>query len=86
MDSVSNELKQTPPAVDKAKAIIKDGEKLINTRQKHTKIADISEFGWAIYEKRLFRTSGNAGKSKSRRTPLKTQGKRLGLYRRLAPY
>ena len=51
MDSVSNALEQTPPAVEKAKTLIKEGEKLIDTRQKHIKIADRSEFGWATVAK-----------------------------------
>ena len=47
VDSVSSALSQTPPAVEKAKALIKEGEKLIEVRQKHIKIADRSEYGWA---------------------------------------
>lgn len=47
VNSVSSALSQTPPAVEKAKALIKEDEKLIEVRQKHIKIADRSEYGWA---------------------------------------
>ena len=72
VDSVTGALEQTPPAVEKAKALIKEGNKLIDVRQKHIKIADRSEYGWATVaeyeedelaansddEKRLFRAEG----------------------------
>ena len=96
VDSVSNALEQRPPAVEKAKTLIKEGEKLIDTRQKHIKIADRSEFGWATVaeyeedeladnsddEKRLFRAEGSAGSKQSGRMPLMTRGKRVGLCRK----
>ena len=47
VDSVTSALDQTPPAIEKAKTLIKEGEKLIDVRQKHIKIADRSEYGWA---------------------------------------
>ena len=70
MDSVGKVLEQ-------AKALIKEGKNLIDIRQKHIKIANRSEFGWATvveYEedelaensdddKRLFRQKG--GKEKA---------------------
>ena len=40
LDSVATALGQTPPAVEKAKDILKEGEKIIDTRQKNIKIAD----------------------------------------------
>ena len=33
--------------MEKAKALIKEGEKLLDVRQKHIKIADRSAYGWA---------------------------------------
>ena len=82
VDSVTSALNQTPPAVEKAKALIKEGEKMIDVRQKHIKIADRSEYGWATVaeyeedeladnsddEKRLFRAEGSAGRKLKRKT------------------
>ena len=76
LDSATAALGQTPPAVEKAKAVLKEGEKLIDARQKNIKIADRSEHGWATVaeyeedeladnsddEKRLFRAEVRAGK------------------------
>ncbi len=43
-------LGQTPPAVEKAKTVLAEGEKLIVERQKLIRIADRSEHGWATVE------------------------------------
>ena len=43
-------LDSTPPAVEKAKEASKEGEGLITTRHKVNRIADCSEFGWAMVE------------------------------------
>ena len=67
---------KTPPAVEKAKTLLEEGEKLILDRQKHIRIADRSEYGWATVdeyveneladgsddEKRLSRADARAGK------------------------
>ena len=69
-------LSETPPAVEKAKTLLEEGEKLILDRQKHIRIADRSENGWATVdenvedeladgsddEKRLSRADARAGK------------------------
>ena len=44
---IDSALKQTPPTVEKNRAAIQEGERLIDIRQKNIKIADISEHGWA---------------------------------------
>ena len=73
VDSVTAALDQTPPAVEKARSFMKEGEKLIDARQKNIKIADRSEHGWATVaeyeladnsddEKRLFRADQRAGR------------------------
>lgn len=76
LDSAAAALGQTPPAVEKARDILKEGEKLIDVRQKNIKIADRSEHGWATVaeyeedeladnsddEKRLFRAEVRAGR------------------------
>ena len=43
-------LDERPTAVEKAKALLKEGEKLINERQKHIRVADRSDNGWATVE------------------------------------
>ena len=43
-------LEEHPPAVEKAKTLLEEGEKLIVERQKHIKIADRSDNGWATVE------------------------------------
>lgn len=74
-DAVSA-LSETPPAVEKAKTLLEEGEKVIVDRQKHIRIADRSENGWATVEeyvedeladgsddeKRLNRADARAGK------------------------
>ena len=69
-------LDKTPPAVEKAKTALVEGEKLIAVRQKLIKIADRSEHGWSTVdeymddeladnsddEKRLFRAEQRAGR------------------------
>ncbi len=43
-------LEQPPPAVEKAKTVLAEGEKLIFERQKLIRIADRSEqLGWATF-------------------------------------
>ena len=46
-DSPAIVLGKTLPAVEKAKTILKEGEKLIDVRQKKIEIDDRSEHGWA---------------------------------------
>ena len=43
-------LDEHPPAVEKAKTLLEEGEGLILERQKHIKIADRSENGWATVD------------------------------------
>ena len=54
VDAATSALEQTPPALEKARAFLKEGKKLITLRQKNILIADRSEHGWvtvAEYEK-----------------------------------
>ena len=37
-------------AVEKAKSALKDGKELLTCRQKLLKLADRSEYGWAIWK------------------------------------
>ena len=88
-DSIDSALKQTPPAIEKARAAVQEGEKLIDVRQKNIKIADRSEHGWATVaeyeedeladnsddEKRLFRAEVRK-KQKSVRDVKKKGGSR----------
>ena len=99
VDSVASALDQDPPAVEKAKTLIKEGEKMIDVRQKHIKIADRSEFGWATVaeyeedeladnsddEKRLFRAEGSAGRKLKRKTKDFTR-KKGGTFKRYPAY
>ena len=76
LDSVKTALHETPPAIEKAKFAIGEGEKLINDRQKLIRIADRSEHGWATVEeyeddeladnsddeKKLFKAEARAGR------------------------
>ena len=43
VDAATSALEQTPPAVEKARTLLKEGEKLITLRQKNILIADRSE-------------------------------------------
>ena len=66
----------TPPAVERAREALKEGEDLIVARQKAIRIADRSEYGWATVEeyeedelaansddeKRLYRAEMRAGR------------------------
>ena len=75
-------LVQQPPAVEKARAALQEGQKLIELRQKLIKIADRSEHGWATVaeyeedeladnsddEKRLFRAEARAGRRSKQKT------------------
>ena len=76
LNTVASALQQTPPAIEKARTVLQEGEKLINLRQKNILIADRSEHGWATVaeyeedeladnsddEKRLFRAEVRAGR------------------------
>ena len=69
-------LGSAPPAIEKAKEALREGEKLLKDRQKLIRIADRSEYGWATVseyeedeladgsddEKRLYRAELRAGK------------------------
>ena len=46
VDNVGTALDQTPPAVEKIRSLVNEGEKLLD-RQENIKIADRSEYGWA---------------------------------------
>ena len=51
-------LDKQPPAVEKEKSLLEEGEKLIVERQKHIRIADHSDNGWATVEETcMWRTS-----------------------------
>ena len=77
VDNVRTALDQTPPAVEKIRSLVNEGEKLLDTRQNNIKIADRSEYGWATVaeyeegelaansgdEKRLQRAEQSAGRS-----------------------
>ena len=84
MEDIDSALKQTPPAVEKARSIVVEGMKSLKSRQKHIRIVDRSEFGWAAVEeyvedeladgeddeKRIQRAEFRAGKKlKSARGP-----------------
>ena len=47
VESAVAALELPSPAVEKARTLLKGGEKLIDARQKNIKIADRSEHGWA---------------------------------------
>ena len=68
-------LDEWPAAVEKAKQLLEEGEKLINECQKHIRIADRFDNGWATleyvedeladnedHEKHLLRADARAGK------------------------
>ena len=48
--SAINSLDSAPPAVERAKEALKEGERLLVARQKAIRIADRSEFGWATVD------------------------------------
>ena len=74
--TASASLASAPPSVEKAKEALKEGEALINARQKVIRIADRSEYDWATVEeyeedeladnsddeKRLYRAELHAGR------------------------
>ena len=88
--SVDAALAQRPPAVEKARTLLQEGQKLIVIRQKKIKIADRSENGWATVkeyeedeladnsedEKRLFRAEARAGRSKRQKQNAKNSNAR----------
>ena len=76
INAAQSSLDSMPPDIDKAKKALEEGEELITNRQKHIKVADRSEFGWATVEeyvadeladnsddeKRLFKAEARAGR------------------------
>ena len=76
ISSAANSLDSAPPAVERAKEELRDGERLLVARQKAIRIADFSEYGWATVdeyeedklaensddEKRLYRVEMRAGR------------------------
>lgn len=74
--AAASSLDATPPEVEKARNLLKEGEELIKERQKLIKVADRSEHGWATVEeyvadeladdsddeKRLFKAEARAGR------------------------
>ena len=48
IESTQKNLSSTPPAIEKTKEALKEGEQLIKDRQKMIRIADRSDYGWAI--------------------------------------
>ena len=76
ISSATNSLDSTPPAVERAKEALKEGERLLVARQKAIRIADRSEFSWATVdeyeedelvensddEKRLYKAEMRAGR------------------------
>ena len=78
LDSADAALAQRPPAVEKARSLLQEGQKSICIRQKKIRIADRSENGWATVkeyeedelaensedEKRLSRAEARAGRIK----------------------
>ena len=81
LDSADTALAQRPPAVEKARTLLEEGQKLIAIRQKKIMIADRSENGWGTVkeyeedelaensddEKRLFRAEARAGRVKKQK-------------------
>ena len=47
LEFAKKSVSSTPPAIEKAKEALKEGELLIKERQKMIRIADRSEYGWA---------------------------------------
>ena len=84
----------TPPAIEKVKAALKEGEDLIRERQKLIKIADRSEHGWATVEeyvtdeladdsddeKRLYKAESRAGRKVKEAKAKTTKKKPLRKY------
>lgn len=76
LESAQKSLSSTPPAIERAREALKEGELLIKDRQKLIRIADRSEYGWATVaeyeedeladgsddEKRLYKAELRAGK------------------------
>ena len=90
LESASAAANATPPALEKVKQALKEGEVLIKERQKLIQIADRSEHGWATVEeyvadeladdsddeKRLYKAEGRAGR-KIKEAKAKTKKKPL---------
>ena len=49
-EALSDALESTPPAIERAKEVLKEGEKLILHRKTLIRIVDRSEFGWATVQ------------------------------------
>ena len=50
ISSATNSLDSAPPAVERAKEVLKEGERLLVARQKAIRITNRSEFGWATVD------------------------------------
>ena len=50
LSEASSTLDEWPAAVEKAKQLLEEGEKIINECQKHIRIADRSDNGWVMVE------------------------------------
>ena len=95
ISSAANSLDSAPPAVERAKEALREGERLLVARQKAIRIADRSEFGWATVdeyeedelaensddEKRLYRAEMRAGRIKLKAAAAKNR-KRKELLRK----
>ena len=82
-------LQQTPPAVEKARTCLQEGENLMNLHQKNILIADRSEHGWVTVaeyeedeladnsddEKHLFRAEVRAGRKIKQKIAKETKKK-----------
>ena len=89
VDDVRTALDQTPPAVEKLRSLVNEGEKLLDIRQKNIKIADRSEYGWATVaeyedeelvansgdEKRLQRAEQSAGRKQKSSKEARKKGR-----------
>ena len=93
LDPADAALAQRPPAVEKARTLLQEDQKLIFIRQKKIRITDRSENGWATIkeyeedelaensddEKRLSRAKARAGKiKKQKQNSRNSNGRRRG--------
>lgn len=88
IDAAASALQQTPPVVEKACAVLEEGEKLINLPQKNILIADRSQHGWATVaeyeedelvdnsddEKHLFRAEMRVGRKMKQKSARDKKG------------
>ena len=63
----ANSLDSTPPAVERAKEALREGERLLVARQKTNRIANQSEYGWGS-------TTSDAGSVSSQRSSSSLSG------------